>query len=473
MRWQPLEISFVAIPADPSAKVLRSQNNEYEAMITRSIPLRAPAETAVPSAPNIQTPAPDFSKICDEVREIGALVMHWQRTHPGVVELGEKAMKDKTTLQEFQRQLLTVVQTPAREDLSAPSIGAGQANPQRGARSLGMKFVESESYKKRRSIKGVSVDLPEYQFRTDYGMLTRVNFGIGTSDVSGSTDIGGTSGANIDQIKPFNLLNQQPLVIADLFSQGATAGDVVRYIRELTYTQAAARVAEAAGKWQAQLDIGVINATVEKTAVYLDVTEEMMNDWQQAASFINSRLSYMVQAKEDDYLLNGTGSSQITGVLQTSGIQTVSGAVNTVDQLLKAKAYVEGANGSGFAMPDAYVMNPLDWLSVRLTKDGNGQYLFGGPGYAPYGVGGYSNVGLMWGLPVVTSTFIAQGTALCGAFRAGGQIFRRQGLTIKTTDSDGSKFLSNIMTVLAESRFALAVYQPARFCSVTAIPAAA
>ena len=28
-----------------------------------------------------------------------------------------------------------------------------------------------------------------------------------------------------------------------------------------------------------------------------------------------------------------------------------------------------------------------------------------------------------------------------------------QGVVIKTSDSDGSKFLSNIMTVLAESRF--------------------
>ena len=59
-----------------------------------------------------------------------------------------------------------------------------------------------------------------------------------------------------------------------------------------------------------------------------------------------------------------------------------------------------------------------------------------------------------------------------GAFKQGAQIFRRQGVVLKTTDSDGSKFLSNIITVLAESRFALAVYQPNKFATITGIPAA-
>jgi HK97 family phage major capsid protein len=76
----------------------------------------------------------------------------------------------------------------------------------------------------------------------------------------------------------------------------------------------------------------------------------------------------------------------------------------------------------------------------------------------------------MWGLPVVSTTSIAQGTALVGAFRMGAQIFRRMGLTIKTTNSDGSKFLSNILTIVAEERLALAVYQPNKFCSITSIP---
>lgn len=485
--WEPLEVSFVGIPADPNAKILRSNHAEHTAEIMKQNTILHAADAAgtgggggaAPVAPAIVTKE-DFSRQMDEGREMLAIAAQYQRTHPEVAELAQKAIADKTPIQDFQRKVMGVIAKPATAGNGADVVAS--ANPSRGARSIGERFVTSEAYKHAlkqsrngRISKGnhVSVEIPEmYAFRADYGMQTRVNFGLGTSDVSGSTDIGGTGGVGIDIMREFNLLGQQPLNIADLFSQGTTGGDVVRYVRELTFTNSAARVAEAAGKPAGQLDVGVINATVEKTAVYLDVTEEMMNDFQQAASFINSRLAYMVQAKEESYLINGTGSSEILGLLSTSGIQTLSGATATIDKLLTAKAYVEGANGSGFAMPDAYLMNPLDWLAIRLTKDSNGQYLFGGPGYSPYGVGGYSNVGTLWGLPVVTSTAVAQGTAIVGAFKQGAQIFRRQGVTLKTTDSDGEKFRSNIITVLAESRFALAVYQPNKFCTITGIPAA-
>lgn len=475
--WEPLEVSFVGIPADTNARVLRSQEHTHESIVMKRTllldALNVNGGGAAITAPNVVTKE-DFSRELDEAREIFTLGAQYQRTHPEVTPLVEKALKDKMPIRDFQRQLIAITSKPS---LERTEIVASKQEV-RGARSVGGRFVESAQYKeaaKRKIGKGnhINLELPDmYAFRADHeGMQTRVNFGIGTSDVSGSTDLGGTSGAGIDIQRQWNPLNQQPLAIADLFSQGTTGGDIVRYIRELTFTNAAGRVAEASAKPQAQLDVGVINATVEKTAVYLDVTEEMMNDWQQAASFINSRLAYMVQAKEDAFLLNGTGSSEITGIFNTSGIQTVSGATNTIDQFLRAKAYVEGANGAGFSAPDAFVMNPIDWLNARLTKDGNGQYLFGGPSTGAYGVGGYSNVGAMWGLPVVTSTFCTQGSALVGAFRMGAQIFRRAGVTIRTTDSDGSKFLSNILTVLAESRFALAVYQPNKFCSITGIPA--
>ena len=74
---------------------------------------------------------------------------------------------------------------------------------------------------------------------------------------------------------------------------------------------------------------------------------------------------------------------------------------------------------------------------------------------------------------MVTTRFIAQGTAIVGAFKQGATLYRRAGLTIRSTDSHASNFIANIVTVLAESRFALAVKQPNKFCTITGIPAAA
>ncbi len=471
VRWQPLEVSFVAIPADPTARVLRNNEQTHTVMLTRSIH-RHPENEGGGGAPAIIKAKEDFSRELDEVKEMYAMAMHYQRSHPAVIDLVDQSVKDKVGLVDFQRKLLEITRTPGR-DVSQPAADPFANSNRSGYKTIGQRFVESDSYKRcvkdrRWKNNGLAIEIPDqYRFGVDTGMMLRATLNAGTEGISG------TSGVNIDQQKNFHLLGQQALSVADLFASGATNSDIVRIIQESSFTNAATRVAEGANKPEATLDLGVANFTVEKTAVFLNVTEEMMSDWAQASSFVNGRLGYMVQALEDQQLLNGSGSSQIYGILNTTGIQTVPAGISTVDALLRAKAYVEGAAGAGFAVPDAYVMNPLDWLSVRLTKDGNGQYLFGGPGYSPYGVGGYANVGSIWGLPVLSTVSIAQGTALVGAFRTGAQIFRRSGLTIRQTDSHASNFIANILTIVAEQRLALAVFQPNKFCSITAIPASA
>lgn len=474
IRWEPLEVSFVAIPADPSARVLRSGRNNEErevTMMTRSEGGTPNAPAAPPAAPNVIT-QPDFARELDEAREILALAAHYQRKCPKVTEAAEKALKDKTPIAKFQRAVMELLETSSSQDISAPAIGDGHAPRHRGPVSPGDKFIQSEAYKRAvesgspQARRSISVQIPEeFQFRSDPSLLTRATFSTATEAISG------TAGANIDTRPGIpGILGLQPLLVADLFAQGTTNGDTVRYIREDTFTNAATRVAEGGPKPEATLDISIVNATVEKVAVFLNVTDEMLADFAQMSSFINGRLGYMVEQVTDQQLLSGTGTSQIRGVLNTSGIQTISGATNTIDQFLRAIEYVRGANGVGFGQPDALVINPLNWLSARLTKDANGQYLFGGPGYAPYGVGGYSNMGMAWGVPVLSTTAITAGTALAGAFRTAAQIFRRQGLTIESTNSHASLFVSNIVTIRAEQRLALAVYQPAKFCAITAIP---
>jgi len=476
IRWLPLEISFVAIPADPTARVQRSdtgQETEAQLMFTSTRSFKRHADAGpngnqsggggTPEAPAIVT-REDFSRQMNEAMEMMSLAAHYQRTHPQIVEYTAKCIKDKVPIVAFQRKIMELIQTPPREDISAPAIGQGKRSNNR--KSLGELFTNSEHYRSMvgaKQFRGIQLELPdESSFRY---INTRTALSATTEGLAG------TSGANIDIFQQINVLGQQPLFVSDLFAQGTTTGDVVRYVRESTFTNAATAVTEGSAKPEATLDLGVIDGLVRKVAVWSDVTEEMLADFSQAQAYVNARLGYMVQAREDQHLLTGlNASNQIVGILNTSGIQTISGALNTIDQYLRAKANVEGAAGSGFAMPDAFIVHPANWLSAKLAKDGNGQYLFGGPGYAPYGVGGYSNVGSMWGLPVVSTVSITQGTAVCGAFRTGAQIFRRMGLTLKTTNSDGTKFQSNILTILAEQRLALAVYQPNKFCAITDIP---
>ena len=86
-----------------------------------------------------------------------------------------------------------------------------------------------------------------------------------------------------------------------------------------------------------------------------------------------------------------------------------------------------------------------------------------------YGAGQFSNVFRMFGIPVVVTSFIAEGTALVGSFRMGSQLFRREGIRVEATNTNDTDFIYNLITIRAESRMALAIYKPLAFCSVTGI----
>jgi HK97 family phage major capsid protein len=208
---------------------------------------------------------------------------------------------------------------------------------------------------------------------------------------------------------------------------------------------------------------------VMKVAAYCKVTEEMIADQDGIRSYLDNRLAYMVQAKEDYLLLYGLAASyEPTGVLQTSGIQTVAagGYPTVMDAIGQAVGKVRG---TGYAEPDGIVVNSNDWTDLILSKDSNGQFYAGGPFMNQYGAGQFSNVFRMFGIPVIVTSFITEGTALVGAFRMSSQLFRREGVRVEATNTHDTDFVYNLITIRAEARMCLAVYKPLGFCSVTGI----
>jgi HK97 family phage major capsid protein len=265
------------------------------------------------------------------------------------------------------------------------------------------------------------------------------------------------------------LVEQQPLYVAQLLAPGQTDNTTIRYMQEDTFTNAATALAEEGTYAEASWDLSEQDASVVKIGVIGRVTDEIFADSAAIASYVNARLPFMVQAKEEYYLLNGTGlNNQVKGLFNVTGIQTEAAGAspNPIDAIHKAITKIRSV---GFYEPDAILVNPTDWQNLKLTKDANGQYLAGGPFVGQYGVGGYSNVMMLWGLPCVATTAVTQGTALVGAFRLGAQLFRRQGLTIESTNSDASDFANGRIAIRVTERLALATYRPTAFCSVTGL----
>lgn len=259
-----------------------------------------------------------------------------------------------------------------------------------------------------------------------------------------------------------------PLRVADLFAQNATTGNSVRFIEELANTNAAAGVSEAALKPESAITFDQKDMPVGKIATFLPVSDEMLEDVQQIQSYLNSRLSTFVQIEEDSELLNGAGSPSVTGVLQNGSILTGSALSldtdSVIDSIFQAMTVVKKTS---FLNVDGIVVNPTDWAAIRLMKDNNKQYYGGGPFTGAYGGGGGIAGDNLWGIPVVVTTSIAVGTILLGAFKLGGGVFRRNGLTVEASNSHSDFFQRNLTAIRAEERLALVIYRPSAFYKLT------
>lgn len=263
-------------------------------------------------------------------------------------------------------------------------------------------------------------------------------------------------------------INFQRPTVADLMPNGQTTSNTVRYLQETTATNAAAAVAEEGLKPESTLILSEVDEPVRKIATILRVTDEMYDDVAQMRSYIDSRGRLFIQLEEEDQLLNGSGvAPNLTGLRNRTGMQ-VDQALGTDTRPDAIYKQITNIRTNAFLEPDGIVVHPADWQDIRLAKDANNQYYGGGPFTGAYGNGTMAPDSL-WGLRVIITTAITSGTALVGAFGSAAQVFRKGGITVEATNSDGEDFRYNRIAIRFEERLALAVYRPAAFGEVTGL----
>lgn len=260
------------------------------------------------------------------------------------------------------------------------------------------------------------------------------------------------------------------LVIADLLGQETTSRSAVTYFVESdTVNGAVATVAEGAKKPLVSFgDPTPVTESVRKIAAVMKESDEMIDDLPWLASAIDNRGIYLVQLFEEDQLLNGNGSgTNLNGILNRTGIltgQTATGEPNVADAIFRAMTDI--STNSPFTA-DGIVINPADYQTLRLAKDSNNQYYGGGFFQGQYGNGGVMEQPPIWGLRTVVTPAIAAGTVLVGAFRQGGSVIRRNGLSVEIANQNEDDFVNNRIAIRIEERLALAVRYPKAFAKVT------
>lgn len=300
-------------------------------------------------------------------------------------------------------------------------------------------------------------------------------------------------------------------VVAQLIPSYAVDSPVVTYVRESTWTNNAAAVAEGATKPTSTHAFTRYTEQVGKIANLERATDEMIQDAAYIWSLIQQRCVQGVQRKEEIELVAGSGYPGVNGLLNrtggftapqtvtaitnlswpTSGTAGIGASADTVASVTPGRAVVgTGASGTAptgtaiaegilhaivdirtlhFFEPDAILMNPLDFLTIRLSKDNNLQYYGGSMFGADYGYGqnqptpSATNTFGLWGKKVVTTPAMPQGLILVGDFAGWNRVLRRGGLRTDITNVNGTDFEQNLWTCRSEERVGLMVERPELF----------
>jgi HK97 family phage major capsid protein len=256
----------------------------------------------------------------------------------------------------------------------------------------------------------------------------------------------------------------RPLVVRQLVTVGDTDVDIVEWVKENSFTNAAAETAEATStatggtKPESGIDYAVVQSTVKNIAHWIPATKRALSDIGQLRTLIDQRLQDGVNLRLDSQMINGDATGEnLRGILNTSGVLTQArGTDPGLEAVLKAVTALR----LQFIEPTAIMMHPTDAMNLRLAKNAQGNYYFGNP-----------NVGdpfQVWGLPIVQTPAVPVGTAIVAKWDEA-MLWVREGINVSASDSHQDFFIRNMVAVLAEGRFAFAVPRPFAFNIVTGL----
>lgn len=374
----------------------------------------------------------------------------------------------KTRLDAYQEELKGYSDTIAIDEQAKRLIAGADAAPEARTespverRSFAQQVIASDGYKSmvNKGVQGVQIEV-KTAATIDEGIIPAYSGGAGLAGQLSTPQF-------LPGIVP---LLFQPLRVADLLAQGTTSSTSISYVIEAAFQDLTGVVLEKGAIPQLDLTLGRRQDNVGKVANIAKPTVEMFKDAEQFQAYLQNRMTFGIQRKEEQQLLSGSGTApEVFGILNRAGLAptvvTTAGltAVKIMEGIFNQ---ITALRSVSFVEPDAIVIHPTDWQTVRLGKDSQGQYYAGGPFTGAYGNPGPANVSNLWGVKTVITTAIPQGTALVGGFQESGQIFRRQGITLDMTNSNNNDFETDLITLKAEERLALAVYRPAGFGKVT------
>jgi len=348
---------------------------------------------------------------------------------------------------------------------------SGLWTPGKGAKSLGKHFTESPQFKALLDQQGPGGFAKAQRVRTDpvgYKALV-TSGGENSADVLVNPD---QRGLLVGQE-----LFYRPLTLRSLVTNGTTTSDQIEYARITGWTNNAAPVPEAtsaaagatvvAGGYKPESGFSTARVTtpVRTIAHWMPITKRALSDAAQVRTIIDNFLSQGLEEELEDQMIAGDGTGEnFEGLNSVSGTQSQTAVADPAGRpagfgnLLAIRRAKTKVRLVGRSVANGVAIHPNDLETLDEVATSTDQFYFGGPS-------GSNNTNPLWGMSVIESEAVPEGSAWVGDWRKA-ILWDREQASIVATDTHADFFVRNLVAILAEMRAAFGVIQPSAFVKV-------
>lgn len=228
--------------------------------------------------------------------------------------------------------------------------------------------------------------------------------------------------------------------------------DKLSYVEVVTETGSPATTAELATMPEKDFTFQEYKADLKKITVTNKHSVEILSDASQLVNAIKGWLQEDINIATDDQLLNGNGTgTNLTGVTSVATVYNAAlvgskrvAYANLYDVIRVGITKINVA-GKGKFIANYVALNPEDADELDLAKNANGEYVL--PPFKS------ADGTMVKGCRIIENTGIAAGKVLIGDFRKL-HIGTKGGVEIEMTNSDGTDFVKDILTIKLRRRVA-------------------
>lgn len=390
--WEPIEVSLVSVPADPSVGVGRSEQTKNTLLLERDNPqVEISIEEESPmseeaNAPEVDVRAVESAALEKERKRSSAILRTGAMT--GETELAQQFVDNGRSVEDFQAAVLERIADVSQIETPDPSIGLTDkekrqfsftraihalANPQnkRAQEAAAFERECSEAAEQVEGIEGNGIRVP-------YDVLVgeKRDLVVGTPTAGGnvvSTDLLASSFIEL-------LRNRTQVVQAGATVLDGLQGNIA--IPQQTGGATAYWVNESGSPTESQQSIDQVAMTPKTVGAYTDFSRKLMLQSSIGVeAFVRSDLTRVLGIEKDRVALNGSGADpEPRGVLQTTGIGAIAPATNgqapTWEHIVGLETELAADNADVGAM--SYFVNARGRgrLKTTLVDSGSGQFIW-------------------------------------------------------------------------------------------------